>query len=443
MIFSNIKLLDENFKVCDNMYVQTSDEKIVYIGKTMPEKKSDDEEIYDGKNRFLMNGFFNAHCHVAMTVLRGYGEGLPLQEWLFNKIFPFEAKLTAEDIYWTSKLGAMELIASGCASISDMYSKICSIAKSLDECGLKANICNGITKFDKDDGGFKDIYALRDLVESGAFKSENEKTTSGQDCSRIKYDFGIHSEYLSTMEICSRVAEEIKDSDCNVHVHLSETEREQAECLERNNGKTPAQYFEESGILKGRTQFAHCVYVTEEDEELLKKSDSFLVHNPSSNMKLGSGIAPVKRWFEKGLNVCIGTDGASSNNNLDMLEEIHLAAMLCRGAAKDATAIPAEEILKMATLNGARAQGRKDCGCIKVGNRADIIVFDLSAPHLQPDFNTIANIVFSAQSSDIVLNMIDGRVVYRDGNFPFIDREKVYAEVNSRLGRIISELESN
>ena len=217
---------------------------------------------------------------------------------------------------------------------------------------------------------------------------------------------------------------------------------EHKESMERNKGKTPAQYFEASGILGGQVQFAHCVYVTEEDEELLKKSGSFLIHNPSSNLKLGSGIAPVKRWVEKGLNVCIGTDGASSNNNLDMLEEIHMAAVLCRGASKDANAVSVKEIVKMATLNGALAQGRTDCGTIKVGNRADIIVFSLEAPHMQPDFDTLANIVFSAQNSDIVLNMIDGRVVYRDGNFAFIDRARVYKEVNARLKRILGEIES-
>lgn len=442
MIFSNIKMLDSDFSVREHMYVQTKDEKIIYIGTTMPKKNSADEEVYDGTNRFLMNGFFNAHCHVPMTILRGYGEGLSLQDWLFTKIFPFEAKLTAEDIYWTSKLGAMELISSGCASISEMYSKIASIAKSLDECGLKANICNGITKFDRDESGFKDTYALRDVIETGIYKSENEKNTQGQTCSRIKLDYGIHSEYLSSSGICERVARECREGGYNVHVHLSETEMEHKESMECNKGKTPAQYFEASGILGGQVQFAHCVYVTEEDEELLKKSGSFLIHNPSSNLKLGSGIAPVKRWVEKGLNVCIGTDGASSNNNLDMLEEIHMAAMLCRGSSKDANAVSVKEIVKMATLNGALAQGRTDCGTIKVGNRADIIVFSLEAPHMQPDFDTLANIVFSAQNSDIVLNMIDGRVVYRDGNFAFIDRARVYKEVNARLKRILGELES-
>ncbi len=433
MIFANIKLLDENFKVLENMFLQTREDKIAYIGTTMPEKTSADEEVYDGKGKFLMNGFYNTHCHVPMTILRGYGEGLSLQDWLFTKIFPFEAKLTPEDVYWTTKLGAMELISSGCASISDMYFHIESEAKALDESGIKANICNGVTSFDPNEDlagnrGWNETWSLLDSVKNGKFSS------------RIKVDMGLHAEYTNNERVAKLIAEGAKNAGLGIHAHLSETAKEQAECAERHNGQTPAQFMKAAGVMDCPAQFAHCVYVTEEDEEILKKAGSFLIHNPSSNLKLGSGIAPVKRWVEKGLKVCIGTDGASSNNNLDMMEEIHIAALLCRGATKDANAVSAADIVKMATVNGALAQGRKDCGAVKVGNKADIIVFDLMKPNLQPDFDTLANVVFSAQSSDIVMNMIDGRVVYRDGNFAFINKEEVYREVNERLSRILKEL---
>lgn len=433
MIFANIKLLDENFKVLENMFLQTREDKIVYIGTTMPEKTSADEEVYDGKGKFLMNGFYNTHCHVPMTILRGYGEGLSLQDWLFTKIFPFEAKLTPEDVYWTTKLGAMELISSGCASISDMYFHIESEAKALDESGIKANICNGVTSFDPNEDlagnrGWNETWSLLDSVKNGKFSS------------RIKVDMGLHAEYTNNDRVAKLIAEGAKNAGLGIHAHLSETAKEQAECAERHNGQTPAQFMKAAGVMDCPAQFAHCVYVTEEDEEILKKAGSFLIHNPSSNLKLGSGIAPVKRWVEKGLKVCIGTDGASSNNNLDMMEEIHIAALLCRGATKDANAVSAADIVKMATVNGALAQGRKDCGAVKVGNKADIIVFDLMKPNLQPDFDTLANVVFSAQSSNIVMNMIDGRVVYRDGNFAFINKEEVYNEVNERLSRILKEL---
>lgn len=433
MIFANIKLLDENFKVLENMFLQTREDKIAYIGKIMPEKTSADEEVYDGKGKFLMNGFYNTHCHVPMTILRGYGEGLSLQDWLFTKIFPFEAKLTPEDVYWTTKLGVMELISSGCAGISDMYFHIESEAKALDESGIKANICNGVTSFDPNEDlagnrGWNETWSLLDSVKNGKFSS------------RIKVDMGLHAEYTNNERVAKLIAEGAKNAGLGIHAHLSETAKEQAECAERHNGQTPAQFMKAAGVMDCSAQFAHCVYVTEEDEEILKKAGSFLIHNPSSNLKLGSGIAPVKRWVEKGLKVCIGTDGASSNNNLDMMEEIHIAALLCRGATKDANAVSVADIVKMATVNGALAQGRKDCGAVKVGNKADIIVFDLMKPNLQPDFDTLANVVFSAQSSNIVMNMIDGRVVYRDGNFAFINKEEVYNEVNERLSRILKEL---
>lgn len=434
MIFSNIKILDENFNVLENMFVQTKDDKIAYVGKTMPEKNSNDEEIYDGSGKFLMNGFFNAHCHVPMTILRGYGEGLSLQDWLFTKIFPFEAKLTPEDVYWTTKLGAMELIASGCASISDMYFHIESEAKALDECGLKANICNGITSFNPEEDlsgnrGWNETWALSDSVKNGKFSS------------RIKADMGLHAEYTNNERVARLIADGAKKSGLGIHAHLSETEKEVAECKERHGGQTPVEFMKNAGVLENHVQFAHCVYVTGKDEELLKNAGAFLIHNPSSNLKLGSGVAPVKRWIQKGLNVCIGTDGASSNNNLDMMEEIHVAALLCRGAAKDANAVSVKDIIKMATVNGALAQERKDCGLLKAGNKADLIVFDLNSPNMQPDFNTLANVVFSAQSSNIILNMIDGRVVYRNGNFAFINKDEVYTEVNKRLNRILKELE--
>ena len=434
MIFSNIKILDENFNVLENMFVQTKDDKIAYVGKTMPEKNSNDEEIYDGSGKFLMNGFFNAHCHVPMTILRGYGEGLSLQDWLFTKIFPFEAKLTPEDVYWTTKLGAMELIASGCASISDMYFHIESEAKALDECGLKANICNGITSFNPEEDlsgnrGWNETWAFSDSVKNGKFSS------------RIKADMGLHAEYTNNERVARLIADGAKKSGLGIHAHLSETEKEVAECKERHGGQTPVEFMKNAGVLENHVQFAHCVYVTEKDEELLKNAGAFLIHNPSSNLKLGSGVAPVKRWIQKGLNVCIGTDGASSNNNLGMMEEIHIAALLCRGAAKDANAVSVKDIIKMATINGALAQERKDCGLLKAGNKADLIVFDLNTPNMQPDFNTLANVVFSAQSSNIILNMIDGRVVYRNGNFAFINKDEVYTEVNKRLNRILKELE--
>ena len=440
MLFKNIKLIDGNYEVQSDMYVRTKGAFIDYIGKECPEKL-EGETVYDGSNKLMMPALYNVHCHVPMTILRGYGDGLPLQRWLNEKIFPFEAKLTGEDVYWTTKLGAMELLASGCASISDMYFFINDMARSLDEAGMKANICHGISSFDADVKlrelkGYNDTMQLLKDAKAGVYGAVN---ADGSD-SRIKADMGLHAEYTSNEGLVRQIAGAAAEEKLIVHTHISETESEHAECKTRHDGRTVVRYFADCGLFKSQVNAAHCVYIEDEDIEIMKEAGANVVHNPSSNLKLGSGIAPVKDYLGKGLKVALGTDGASSNNNLNMFEEMHLAAMISRGITRDANAISAADILKMASYDGAMAQGRTDCGRIAVGNRADIVLIDTDRPHLQPGFDSLSDIVFSAQGSDVVLTMTDGRVVYKDGEYSFIDKERVYAEVRQRFNRIINEL---
>ncbi|MCI5791689.1 MAG: amidohydrolase [Lachnospiraceae bacterium] len=440
MIFKNIKLIDKDFNVKKDMYVRTEGAFITYVGDKAPENASG-ENIYDGNNKLLMPSFYNTHCHVPMTYLRGYGEGLPLQRWLNEKIFPFEDKLDGEAVYWSTKLGALELIASGSASISDMYFFIGDMARALDECGMKANICHGISSFDPEQKlselkGYKDTVELDILIKSGAFGGE-KGTGKG---SRIMVDMGLHAEYTSTEGLVRQVAEAAGELGIGVHTHISETVSEHAECKKRHNGMTPVKYFDECGLFNNVVKAAHCVYIEPEDIDIMKAAGAYAIHNPSSNLKLGSGIAPVKTFMEKGLNVGIGTDGASSNNNLNMMEEIHMAAMIARGSTLDANAVSDAAMLKAAALTGALSQGRGDCGRIEEGCRADLIVIDLDRPHLRPDYDTRANVVFSAQSSDIVLNMIDGKVVYKNGEYLTIDKEKVIAETEAHFDKILAQL---
>ncbi len=440
MLFKNIKIIDENFSVKENMYVRTEGPVITYIGSKAPET-IEGEEIYNGAGKVMMPGLYNVHCHVPMTMLRGYGDGLPLQRWLTEKIFPFEAKLTGEDVYWSTKLGAMELIASGSVSISDMYFFINDMARALDESGMKANICHGLSSFDpntvvKDLQGYKDTLTLSADAKSGKYGAVKP---DGSD-SRIKADMGLHAEYTTTESFVRQIAEGAEEEHMTVHVHISETASEHAECKQRHDGRTPVKYFSDCGIFRNKVQAAHCVYLEDEDVEIMKAAGAVAVHNPSSNLKLGSGVAPVRSYLDRGLGVALGTDGASSNNNLNMMEEMHLAAMIARGFNKDANAISAADIIRMATYEGAKVQGRELCGKLCEGWRADLIILDTNRAHMQPDFNTISNIVFSAQSSDIVLNMIDGRVVYRDGEFTYIDAEKVVYHTNTSFRRICSEL---
>lgn len=430
MLFKDIKILDEEFHVREHMYLATEGDRITYIGESEPE--GDFGETVDGKDRFLMPAFYNTHCHVPMTLLRGYGEGLPLQRWLQERIFPFEAKFTPEAKYWGAKLGAVELMKSGCVSISDMYFDLTEYGKAIYEAGMKANLCNGVVSFDEE-ASYYDDNSYRDTVKLQKWLAES-------DDDRIKCDASAHSEYANKEKPLIEAAAFALENDMIVQIHISETKSEHEECKERHDGLSPVQYLEKCGFFNSTVVAAHCVWLDDEDIEILKKSGAYISHNPSSNLKLGSGIAPVKKYFDAGLNLTIGTDGASSNNNLNMLEEMNLAALLCRGSSQDANAVPIEDILRMATVNGARAQGRNDCGLIKEGYKADMIVFDLNKPHLIPDYNTAANILYSAQAEDICMTICDGRVICRDGKPVFIDEEETRTKAAECFNKVLETL---
>ncbi|SFC20083.1 amidohydrolase [Clostridium uliginosum] len=419
MLFKNITMIDEKYDVIKNTNIVVEGNKISYIASTVPEEYCG--EVYDGKNKVAMPGFFNTHCHVPMTLLRGYGEGLPLERWLNEKIFPFESLLTDEDCYFGTLLGISEMIKSGVVSFTDMYSHLETLIKAIDETGIKANISNSYLKVGENDDYFKhNSYKETELVRKYMKKSNND---------RIRADVSIHAEYTSSERLVRQISEYCNSTDMNMHIHLSETEEEQRICKEKY-GLTPAEYFLKCGTFKSKTTAAHCVFVEGDDFNILKENGVTVSHCPSSNLKLGSGIAPLKTMLDYGINVTIGTDGAASNNNLNMIEEVNLAALLHKGINKDPLFLGQKDMLNIACLNGATSQGRENCGCIKVGNRADIVIYDFDKPHMQPAFDVLANILYSAQASDICLSMIDGNVVYKDDVFTNIDMEKVYYNVN-------------
>ncbi len=429
MLFKDITILDDNFEIQKDMNLITSGEKITFIGKTPPDNYKG--EIYNGDNKVILAGFFNTHCHIPMTLLRGYGEGLPLQRWLFEKIFPFEARLTSNDCYWGSLLGAMEMIKSGVVSYTDMYFYIEDIVLATKESGLKANISHG-TSANPNIKNFKDSIAYKDT-------QHMLEMLKAEDNDNIKIDIGLHAEYTSNESLVRQVAEYAKANNLIVHTHISETRSEHENCKEKYK-LTPLGYFEKCGLLKNPLVAAHCVWIEGDDFNIIKRNRVTPVHCISSNMKLGSGFAPIKKMLDMGIDVGIGTDGASSNNNLDMLEEMHIASLVNKGITGDPQCMSAKEIIKLATLNGAVSQGRTDTGSIKVGNKADIIVFDMDKAHLQPVFDVLSNIVYSASAEDICLNMIDGKVVYKDGEFANIDVEEVVYHSNKIKNRILAEL---
>ena len=382
---------------------------------------------YDGSGKIALPGFYNIHSHIPMTLLRGYGEGLQLKEWLFGKMIPFEALLTDEDCYWGSLLGIAEMLASGTVSFTDMYMHMPGIVKAVSESGIKANLSHG----------FSSRIPGQPFLESTAYEGwqavrEAEASAKG----RIVADASIHAEYTTDTESTVRdIADWSRGEGLRMHVHISETRREHEECKTRRGGMTPTAFFERCGIFDSPTTAAHCVWAEDADLDILASRGVTVAHCPSSNLKLGSGIARIARMVDLGVNVGIGTDGAASNNNLDMLEEMVLASLVQKGVTGDPTRFGPGEMLSMACRNGALSQGRADCGELAPGNRADIVIFDLHAPHLQPVYDPLVNVASAARASDIRLTMVDGEVLYRDGKFPTIDVERVMAEA----GRIKEE----
>ena len=422
MLIKNINLVDENYDVVKDTNILIEDNKITYIGSEIPSNYIG--EIYNGKNKVALPGFFNTHCHVPMTLLRGYGEGLPLNRWLSEKIWPFEAKLTKDHCYYGALLGISEMIKSGVVAFNDMYFNLEGILNAVSEAGIKANLSYGFTS--KGDG--IDYFKTKAYEET---RMLNEYISSASN-DRIKADVSIHAVYTSSEKEVIQISDYCNSTNMNMHIHLSETEKEIIDCKKRFN-KTPVEYFLSCGTFKSNTTAAHCVWLEGDDFDIMKENNVTAAHCPSSNLKLGSGLAPIKTMMDHGMNVTIGTDGAASNNNLNMLEEINLTALLHKGINRDPLFLSSKDMVKISSLNGAKAQGRKDCGALKVGNRADIVIFDMDKPHMQPVHDALANIFYSAQADDVYMTIIDGKVVYKDGIFTTIDMEKVLFNVKDLL----------
>ncbi len=429
MLFKDITYIDENFNTVEHAYIGTKNGVIDYISTEKPDWGYG--EVYDGAGKVLIPGIVNNHTHAAMTLMRGYGEGLPLDRWLNEKIFPFESKWDENSIYWAGLLGMAEMMACGTTSFTDMYFHDAVAEKVVRESGLKCN-------FDNPPIGFDGI-PLKKMSYFGPTHEMIKKF--GHSRGRFVEEFGLHAEYTSTEPLVKDVAAFAKENALRLHIHCSETKSEHEACKGRHNGMTPVAYLESCRIFENPTNLAHCVWVEDSDIEILKKYPNVTVtHCPSSNMKLGSGFAPIKKLLDAGINVALGTDGASSNNNLNMFEEMHLAAMICRGNTGNADEVSAKDLFKMATVNGAKSQGRTDTGVIKKGNKADLVVIDFNKPHLVPCFDVLTNVVFSAQSSDVALTMVDGDVLYRDGKYKTIDINKVYEKISYYLPKILEQL---
>lgn len=410
---NNMEILEEEIWVVKN--------RIAYIG---PSKESDiswDREI-DLQGNLIMPGFKNAHTHSAMTFLRSAADDYPLQEWLNEQIFPREAKLQSEDIYWLSRLAILEYLSSGITSNFDMYFNPEEIAQASVDSGFRTVIVGALNDFSQ---------SLEDIEKYYLEFNNNEKYNG-----LISYKLGFHAEYTTGEKLLRGIAELSKKYNAPVWTHNSETKREVEDCYSRNN-MSPTEYLDSLGIYDNGGGGYHCVYLNENDLQIFKDKDLTIVTNPSSNIKLASGIARIDTFLEKGIPVSVGTDGPASNNALDMFREMFLVSGLTKVEVGDASVVDGNEVLKMATTNGALAMGLTDCDVLEEGKLADLIVIDLKQPNMQPINNISKNIVYSGSKSNIKITMINGNILFENGKYNVgIDAEEIYSKCNEIARRI-------
>ena len=388
----------------NNIYIK--DDKIIHIGK-LDNFKAD--RIIEGKKYLAMPGFINAHTHVGMSYFRNYGNDNDLMTWLNDYIFPAEEKLTEEIVYNASLLSFAEMIRSGTTCFADMYFFEEATIKALEIAKLRGQLARGLTAPDLNETKLSENLRLYKK-----YDGLNKK---------IEIALGPHAIYTNNKDYLKRIADISKEYNIPIHIHLSETKVENDECLKKY-GKSPSEVFDECGIFDGRVIAAHGVHLSDNDLDILKEKEVSIVHNPSSNLKLSSGICDVSRLLDYGINVCLGTDSASSNNKQSMLKEIEIASLISKLKAADN--LKAYDVLKMATINGSKALGIDNMvGTIEVGKNADIILIDIDNINHLPCNDLIASICYSTYDSDISYVMIQGDIVYENGTYNYLDIDKI------------------
>lgn len=418
--FYNGRLLSfkNGFEITDDE-VWTNGSEIAFVGKNH-DKKADREIDLNGN--LLMPAFKNAHTHSAMTFARSLADDLPLQPWLYDMIFPMEAKLNESDIYTLSRLAFLEYLSSGISACFDMYYYPEAMAKASVDAGFRTVMCGAVNNF-KESVSLLDEYYQK-------YNSYDEL---------ISYRLGFHAEYTTSKELMNGIALLAEKHEAPVFTHSSETKSEVDDCIERY-GKTPTELFEELGLFNYAGGGFHSVWMSENDLEIYKKHGIWAVINAGSNSKLASGIAPLEKMQKAGINTAIGTDGPSSNNALDIFREMYLAAVTQKLKTSDAAACDAAELLKAATVGGAHCMGLYNCDIIDTGKKADLTVIDLHRPNMQPINNIIKNIVYSGSKENVKLTMINGKILYENGEFIGTDIEKIYYEVQKITDRLKSIL---
>ena len=402
------KLLIKNAEIIsakdtDKYYIGIEDNLIKTISNELPQGY-EGAEVIDADGKIAVPGMVNTHTHAAMTLLRSYADDMVLMDWLQNKIWPAEDGLTDDDIYWGTMLSIAEMLKSGTTCFADMYFSMDRVADAVAETGIRAALSRGLT-------GFSDENFAK-LEENAALFKERHNSCNG----RIRVMLGPHAPYTCSMDYLKKVVAKAQELGSEIHMHLAETRGEVDDCL-KEHGMSPIKLMDSIGMFECGTLAAHCVHVDEEDMALMAAKHVRVAHNPQSNLKLASGIAPVPAMLKYGITVGLGTDGTSSNNNLDMLEECRLAAMLHKNMTGDPQILPAAEALALATSEGAKALGFKNLGKIEAGQIADIVA--------------------NAGDADTVI--IDGKVLMQNGRLLNMDLEKIYAEADVRARRLTNK----
>ncbi len=374
----------------------------------------------DCKGNLLMPGFKNAHTHSGMTFLRSMADDLPLQEWLNDRVFPLEAKLTPDDIYHLSRLAILEYLTSGITSIFDMYLDTQASAEACMDMGMRCVIASGLNNFS----------SSIEQVEADYLKWNKRN-------SLVSYQLSFHAEYTCSKELLNQVAGLAHKYKAPVYTHMAETAREVEECKQRY-GMTPAVFLDSLGMFEFGGGGYHCVHMTKEDMEVFRRRRMYVITNPGSNTKLASGIAPIAEYDRRNIPVAIGTDGPASNNCLDMFREMFLVTGLSKLKEQDAASMDALKVLNMATVNGARAMRLNRCDVLAKGKLADIIMIDLNQPNMQPILNIPKNLVYSGSKSNVCMTMINGRILYRNGEFNIGDSvENIYSACERIVKRLL------
>ncbi|MBR1797691.1 MAG: amidohydrolase family protein [Clostridiales bacterium] len=395
----------------------TSDTSIEYIGASIPSDKDFDRQI-DCQGNILMPGLKDAHTHTAMTFSRSLADEYCLDDWLHKAIFPREAKLNAEHVYWFTKLGLAEYLAGGITSCFDMYFEKEASARAAVETGFRFVFCGAVNDF----GGLEHLEE-----DYNRFNSYDPL---------VAFKMGFHAEYTTCEDNLKKISELVHKYEAPCFAHISETKAEVEGCKGRY-GVTPAVLFDRLGLYDYGGGGFHCVWFTDEDRELYARKGLWAVFNACSNLKLASGITPVYKFIDNNINIAIGTDGAGSNNSLSMFREMYLDTVLSNVETVNAASVDPFTVLKAGTSGGANLMGLDGCDTLKVGNKADIVMIDMNKPSMKPENNPVRNIIYSADNSCVKLTMVNGRILYENGQFTTIDIDETYRMCNKLVEELI------